>query len=173
MAEQVELWDILDANGNKTGRLHKRGRNPIEGLKDGEYFRAVHVWIKNSKGEFLISKRSTDRELAPDLWECTGGAAIAGEDSLTAALREVKEELGLTLNPSKGEMIHSYFQDKMLKDIWLFREDFDIKNVVLCESETCDAKWVTMDEIKNMVDTGEFIPVEWIGYIYEITGGLA
>jgi isopentenyldiphosphate isomerase len=106
MAETVEMWDILDTDGNKTGRLHKRGKNPVEGLKEGEYFRAVHIWIKNKDGRFLISKRTPCRSLAPNLWECTGGAAIAGEDSLTAALREVKEELGLTLNPSNGEKQH-------------------------------------------------------------------
>ena len=35
-------------------------------------------------------------------WETTGGSALAGDDSLTAALRETKEELGIDLDPQKG-----------------------------------------------------------------------
>ena len=49
----IELWDILDENGNITGRLHERGKPMVE----GDYHLVVHVWIMNHKGEFLISKR--------------------------------------------------------------------------------------------------------------------
>ena len=48
-----ELWDILDVNGGKTGRIIERG----QAMDDGEYHLAVHVWIHNRKGEWLISNR--------------------------------------------------------------------------------------------------------------------
>lgn len=35
------------------------------------------------------------------MWETTGGSAVAGDDSLTAALRETKEELGIDLAESR------------------------------------------------------------------------
>lgn len=49
-----EMWDIVDQNGNKTGRLHERGRP----MQKGEYPLSVSVWILNRQGEFLISKRA-------------------------------------------------------------------------------------------------------------------
>jgi 8-oxo-dGTP diphosphatase len=46
----VEFWDIVDKNGNKTGRLYEKGNS----MQKGEYHLAVSVWIINTRGEFLI-----------------------------------------------------------------------------------------------------------------------
>lgn len=62
-----EMWDIVDQNGNKTGRLHERGRP----MQKGEYPLSVSVWILNRQGEFLISKRAPAKT-APGMWETTG-----------------------------------------------------------------------------------------------------
>jgi len=43
----MEIWDILDKNGNMTGKTITRGDN----LRDGEYHLIVHIWIINGKGE--------------------------------------------------------------------------------------------------------------------------
>ena len=151
----MELWDVYDCNREKTGRTHERGKP----MSPGDYHVVVHIWIQNSKGEFLITKRSPNK-VDPDIWECTGGSAIAGDTSLDAALREVKEETGLTLDPDKGKIIFSYKRDKYnipdFCDVWLFRQDFPLSDVVLQEGETCDAKWATEEEIKSMISTGEF-----------------
>ncbi len=153
----MEYWDILDENGNKTGQLHRRG----DPMPQGVYHLVVHVWIMNSKGEFLLSKRSPEKD-APLLWEATGGSAVAGDDSLTAALREVREELGISLDPSKGERIRSglrqgyYWVDWC--DVWFFRHDCDISTITLQPGETCDAKWATIDEIERMVEDETFVP---------------
>ncbi len=93
----AEFWDVRDAHGVKLGRLHERGTP----MREGEYHLSVTVWIANSRGEFLISKRAPAKN-SPNMWEPTGGGALAGEESLDAALRETKEELGLTLDPAKG-----------------------------------------------------------------------
>ena len=154
----MELWDILDENRNKTGRTVQRGKP----MKQDEYHLVVHVWIRNSKGEYLISKR-TPNKTYPNKWETTGGSAIVGDDSLQAALREVKEELGVDLSTSKGKCVfslkrqHRNFPDFL--DVWLFKEDVDISKVVYQPEEVCDAKWATEEEIYSMIDNGEFVDV--------------
>jgi hypothetical protein len=45
----AEFWDILEENGNATGRLHERGKP----MRDGEYHLEVSVWIENENGEYL------------------------------------------------------------------------------------------------------------------------
>jgi len=52
--QMPELLDLYDKNGNRTGRLVERGK-PI---KEDEYVLGAHVWIINSKQEFLLTKRS-------------------------------------------------------------------------------------------------------------------
>lgn len=49
----MELWDLYDSERNPLGRTHVRG----EAFAEGEYYVCVEVWIRNSKGEFLIQKR--------------------------------------------------------------------------------------------------------------------
>ena len=44
----------------------------------------------------MIQQRS-ETVKNPLVWSATGGSVVAGEDSYTGAIREVKEELGLDL----------------------------------------------------------------------------
>ena len=154
-----EIWDVIDKSGNKTGRVIERGQP----MYDGEYHLAVHVWIQNRKGEWLISKRSPEKKTSPNIWEACGGATVAGEDSLTAALRETKEELGLTIDPDKGRLFTTIIHENQhppggscMADIWIFFYDCPIEDVVLQPGETCDAMWATGDKIREMIRDKEF-----------------
>lgn len=156
----VELWDILDSNGIRTGRVIERGQP----MYSGEYHLSVHVWIHNQKGEWLISKRSPEKKTSPNLWEACGGAAVAGEDSLTAALREVKEELGISLDPDKGRLLTTVVHKNQhppggscMADVWVFFHDCPIENVTLQPGETCDARWESADSIRAMIASGDFL----------------
>ena len=133
-------------------------------MHDGEYQLAVHVWIHNRKGEWLISKRSPDKNSSPNIWEACTGAAVAGEDSLTTALREAKEELGLTLDPGKGRLYTTVIHENMhppggscMADVWIFSHDCPIENVILQPGETCDARWENAETIRAMIAYGEFV----------------
>ena len=149
-----EIWDIYDSKRNLTGRTHRR----IDPLADGDYHIVVFVWLRSSNGEYLISKRAPNKGY-PNLWENTGGSAIAGDDSLSAAIREVKEELGLDANPEKGKCILSTISGDSFFDVWLFEQDFDLKDVVLQENETVDARYATLDEIESMIENGKFLAI--------------
>ena len=152
-ARQVgaEIWDIYDADRRLTGRIHRR-RDP---LPPGDYHLVVLACLMNSKGEFLITKRAPNKSYA-GMWEFQGGCAVAGDDSLTAAVRESKEEVGLELKPENGELVLTLKLTHAIFDIWLFVQDFDIEDVVLQPCETVDAKYATMDEIRAMIRQGEF-----------------
>lgn len=99
----MELWDLYNEHRELTGRDHIRG----EEVPQGFYHLVVDIWIWNCKGEYLISQRSADRPAYPLMWECVGGSVTKGEDSLTGALRETKEEVGLTLSPDDGKLVHT------------------------------------------------------------------
>lgn len=77
----AEIWDLYDENRELLGKNHVRGEQlPIDG-----YHLVVHVWIHNSKGEYLIAQRSANRPTFPLAWECVDGSVIKGEDSLQVA----------------------------------------------------------------------------------------
>ena len=163
----MELWDLYTENREPTGRTHIRG----EEIPDGCYHLTVHVWIRNSKGEYLISQRSATRPTFPLMWETVGGSVLAGEDSLTAALRETKEEVELDLNPESGHLlftkVRSIINGKQyndIADIWLFHYDENAAPPVVTE-EVALSKWMTPSEIKELLDSGKM--VESLRYFLE------
>ena len=164
----AELWDVFDECGNTTGRVHERGKPMCE----GEYHLTVYVFIENDSGEYLISQRTSNKTF-PYMWECTGGNAVAGDDSLITALKETYEELGIALEPKNGRMIkrlsrHCNVCNNCLADVWLFRQNVDISTVTLAPDETCDAKWASGDEINRMINEGTFTSWGLFSDIYEL-----
>ena len=163
----VELWDIIDENGKPTGRVHERGKPMCK----GEYHLTVYVWIENDNGEYLIAQRTPNKSF-PNMWEAVGGNAVAGDDSLTTALKEVKEELGIILEPQNGRMIKHHLRkcvcNHCLADVWLFRKDVDISTITLAPDETCDAMWASRGEINRMIDEGIFTTWGLFAYMDEL-----
>jgi len=163
----MELIDVLDRDGNKTGKIIERISPMI--MEPGEYFRIVDVWILNDQGEFLISKRVSTIKVEPNRWQPTMGLATAGDDSISAALREVKEELGIMLNPQNGEKVKSYIAwDRAIIDVWLFRQEIDIDDVVLQPNETNDVLWATKDRIRKLIENDKFLTCGRVPYIEEL-----
>lgn len=156
-----EMWDVYDENRQKTGRLHRRG----DMMPKGDYHLVVHIWLMNSRGEFLLTKRAPNKGF-PGMWECTGGSALAGDDSLAAAVREAKEETGLTLDPANGRIMLYHGCADNFCDIWLFREDHDLAEVVLQPGETVDAKFAARDEIYRMYREGELVPFDYLDRLF-------
>jgi len=167
MAE--EIWDLYNDLREVTGKEHIRG----EEIPEGYYHLVVHVWIKNKKGEYLISQRSEDRPAFPLMWECVGGSALKGEDSLSAALRETEEEVGVKLSPEEGKILKSMvgrivngvkFPD--IVDVWLFEYNGPINLEMATTKEVAQAVWMKESEIRELFDNGEF--VNTLEYFFEL-----
>ena len=159
--DENELWDVYDEKRRLTGRTHRRG-DPLE---KGERHLVVHVWLLNSQGQFLLTKRTPNKTF-PDMWESTGGSALAGEDSLSAALREVREETGLRPEPEKGQRLISLKRRDYFCDVWLFEQDFSLEDVVLQEGETCGACYAGREEILEMLREKSFVPYEYLDELF-------
>jgi len=162
-----ELWDVLNEHREKTGRTHVRGR-----LNPGDYHLVVNVWILNGDGRFLISKRTPHRHF-PNMWETTGGSAITGDDSITTAIKEVNEELGITLDKNNGILFKQYkvvWENKSgdFIDVWLFKQNVSLSDVTLLPDETCDAMLASKEEIRAMMAEGRFIGKDFYPYIDDL-----
>lgn len=169
-----EVWDLYDKNRNLVDIDHIRGVWPIP---DDCYHLVVHVWIKNSDGKYLISQRSAKREHNPLMWECCGGAVIKGEDSLTGAIREIYEEVGINLNPTGGRIVFSRLRDVVggkrfgdIMDVWMFNYDGEPSLLNATTDEVAQTRWATVEEIKKLYDNGEF--VQTLGYFFKEVAGV-
>ena len=153
--KNMEKWDLYTKYKEKTGREHVRG----EKIPEGFYHLVVHVWIRNCKGEYLISQRSASRLTSPLMWECVGGSVLIGESSIDGALREVKEEVGLDLEPETGKIlftkIRSTFND--IVDVWLFEYDGDLHLDDATTDEVSDCRWMTVSEIRKLYEDNRLV----------------
>ena len=165
----MEYWDIYDSSKKPTGRVMKRN-DWI--LKDGEYHLSVLGVLVNKEGRYLITKRRMDKHWAPGWWEVPGGGARAGETSLQAVIREVKEETGLDVSSAEGGFVFSYHRenpgegDNYFVDIYRFVLDFGEKDITIQEEEATDFSICTPDQIKAIADEGLFLHYDSIKRVF-------
>lgn len=161
----AEFWNIYDEKRRDTGRIAERGST----LNPNEFHLVVNAWLRNGRGEYLLSRRAAGKS-DPLKWETTGGSALASETSLLAAVREVKEELGIDVRPRDGVLVCSgirrYEGSPDILDVWLFDGyEIPLEEVTLQQEETCAAKWASIEEIRRMIHSGEWIPMEKFNYL--------
>lgn len=167
----MELWDIYDKDKQRTGRTMKRNDWC---LKDDEYHLTVLGVVARPDKKFLITQRVMTKHWAPGWWEVSGGAAMAGEDSKDAVLREVKEETGLDVSKAEGGYLFTYHRenpgegDNYFVDVYRFVMDFDESDVSPQEEETLGFKLATLEEIKALADEGIFLHYESIKEAFEL-----
>lgn len=53
------------------------------------------------------------------------------------------------------ELILSFKRKYDFVDVWLVKQDLKIDELVLQEDEVSEVKWATIDEIRNLMKTGE------------------
>ena len=148
----MEKWDLLDADGNPTGKTLVRG----EPLKAGMYHLVEHIWIVDSKGRLLIQQRNPNLRLMPGVWAANSGSAQAGEDSESAARRELFEELSIRTAP--GELVYGgrMRRRNSFTDLWILYRDIDVSSLRLQQEEVAQAKWVTTEELIEMLGDRSF-----------------
>lgn len=166
----MEFWDIYDEKKQRTGRTMKRNDWC---LKKGEYHLTVLGVIQKEDGRFLITKRVQTKAWAPGWWEVSGGAALAGEDSKDAVLREIKEETGLDVSEWGGGYLFSYKRenleegDNYFVDIYRFRGEFSEEELALQETETDGYLLATKSEIEEFAKQGIFLHYDSIKEAFE------
>ena len=92
MQSPDEIFDVCDTEDRVIGQARRADVHANNLLH-----RAVHVWVMRSNGQLVAQRRSASKDQYPNaLTSSASGHLDAGEDYLTAALRELGEELGLT-----------------------------------------------------------------------------
>ena len=159
----MEKWDIYDENEKRTGRFCYRETHD---LKDGEYHLGVQTWIVNSKGELLLTQRAATKDTNPLLWECTCGSALYGEDAKAGMIRELKEEIGLSVKREELEVLEVFKNPDRHVIIYIFtmKKDLEISDLIFSDKEVIDAKWVTKEELNKMNENNELVPARALKY---------
>jgi len=142
----MEYNDIYDKDRNLIGQKHRRGTP----WHRGEYGLVVCVWVYDGKGKLLMTRRAQGKSYA-GTWENSGGAALAGETSRQAIVRELYEETGIRATEEEFELIGTGRDHNAHYDYYCLRREVPIEQIVLLPGETDDAKWVTYEQVHEMI----------------------
>lgn len=153
-----EYFDILDENGNKTGQTKLRS----EVHRDGDWHKAVNIWIINDKGDILLQRRCATKDSNPNMLDISSaGHLTAGDDSLSGAIRELKEELNIDIEPNELQFIKtikrsskytSTFINNEFDDLYILRTTKSIDDMKYQDEEISEIFYVPYKEFKSMVN---------------------
>lgn len=145
----MELLDIYNSKGETTGKTIARGD---KNLGEDEHIAVGVIFIENSKGEFLMQKTSSEKG---GEFSSTGGHITHGETPISSIRREVEEELGI--NVDHDEIIELGFlnYDMPLRYMFYLKKDVDIKNVTVQTEEVEYVKYMSVEEINNLIETNQ------------------
>jgi len=148
----MEKRDLYDEKKNLTGETILKG----EMIPEGRYILVVLVFIQNSEGKFLIQKRS---EIKNGKYATTGGHPKLGESSIQGIITEVKEEIGLDINPSDLQLYFSgkSEEERVFWDDYYIKIDIpNIKSLKLQEDEVSSIEWFSEREIIELMEQDRF-----------------
>lgn len=150
-----ELWDVYSFDRSLTGRTMYRG-DPVP---EGGFHLVVHICVFAPDGRMLIQRRQTTKHGWPGLWDLSaGGCAVSGEDSQTAAERELFEELGIRASFAGVRPRLSIGFETGFDDVFFTGHGADISDLRLQREEVLDVRWASAAEVLKLLGEGRFVP---------------
>ena len=159
----MEFLDVLDENGIKTGEALPRS----EVHKKGLWHRIIVVAIIDGQNKILMQQRSANKDKNPNMWDISvTGHISSGQDSLSAAYREINEEVSIDLGYKvdikdfrymfsyrKQQKVNENHFDRQFYDFFILRKPkIDITKIKYQESEVQKLKLASIPELQEMID---------------------
>lgn len=127
-----EHFDVVTETGEPTGIIKTRAHVH----RDGDWHRAIHVWfygIDADGGFVLLNQRGRFKDTWPLALDATVGGHLGAGESVEDAFREVREEIGVSVDPRRYEHLFQRARsseglipgivDRELQEIFLLRDD--------------------------------------------------
>lgn len=113
-----EIFDVVDESDQV---MDRRSRSEVHRL--GLMHRAIHVLVFNRHGDVFLQKRSLKKDRQPGLWDSSASGHLdSGEDYDAAAVRELREEIGLMLDsPPKRLFKLTAGPQTDQEHVWIYR----------------------------------------------------
>lgn len=145
----MELLDVYDDNGKKTGKVVERGTN--NSFREGEHIAVAIIYIENNNNEFLIQKTSKEKG---GRYSSTGGHVDHNEEPIDTIKREVKEELGIDISKDKIIELGYLIFDFPVRFIFYLQKDINLNDIILQSEEVESVSYMNQKEIENIIEKG-------------------
>lgn len=143
----MEIWDAYDAKFNRIDGMSLIRGEPIP---NGCFHLVSEIVVKHDDGSYLLMQRDIRKHLG-GMWEATaGGSALQGETPLDCAVRELREETGISSDrlTEIGRVLH--YGHKTIYVEYLCNTAIDKSSIVLQDGETSAYKWISVNDLRKM-----------------------
>lgn len=152
----MEYLEIVDEENNLTGKTEERDIVHAKGL----WHREIAVWIMNEKGEILLQKRSPNKKQGANNWStsCAGHVDI-GEEPIKAAIREIREELGIPVKEDDLKHLFTAKNKRVLTNsfnnifcyLYFLKVNTPIEEFTIDTEEVSEIKYIPFEEFEQLV----------------------
>jgi isopentenyldiphosphate isomerase len=161
-----EYIDILNEQGKVSGNVCLKS----EAHKNGLFHQSVHIWIVDFNTNVLIQKRAANKDVFPNLWDVSvAGHISAGELPISSAIREVKEEIGLSIINKNLHFIGNFTKkihhqpnliDFELHHIYICKVLFDFSSLKIQQEEVAALKIMPLHYLINDIkkNKNQYVP---------------
>lgn len=148
----MELIQIVDKNGNFTGQIMDKEEAHDKNLLHNE----VAAFVINDKGQVLLQKRSANKRFNPNKWALCAGHVDAYEGLENAILREIKEEIGIDINPNElvpfGEReFTTRDSNSHITYFYYVKSNLTEEDFIIQKEELSEVKWFNIDQVIEMI----------------------
>ena len=160
MGEMVDIYnpDTME----KTGEIIDKSA----AHRLGVWHSSIHLIIINKdKTKVLLQKRSSNKDLYPNMWDISvGGHIMSKESDKEAVKRELREELGIEftniefIKKYKEELNNNGIDSKEIVSLFIMYLDDKERKFKLQKEEVSDIKWFTKIEIEKLIKDRKIIP---------------
>jgi len=144
--DQSELFYWIDKQDNELGSITRQEAH--SGTK--KIHRAVDTLLTNDKNQVLMQKRSKYKDTNPGYWATSASGHVTyGQSYEEAAIRETKEELGISLKDLTF-LKEIFFESDLEKEIIkIYRANYQGEKIIADENEVEETRWVDIKNLKK------------------------
>ncbi len=152
-SQDSELLDVYTEDNEKKIGIADRGVVHYCNL----WHREIACWIINEKNEILLQRRSPNKKQSPNMLSVTAGHLDCNETPIEALIREVSEEVGINDTKEEDYIYLGTFKlsnenNHHYKYTYLLKTNKNLEDLTMQESEVSELLYVTLDELKSMLD---------------------
>ena len=161
MIEYDEIFDVVDSEDMVIGKAsrHQVHNNDL-------MHRSVHILVFNSTGNLFLQKRAMIKDESPGLWDSSAtGHVESGEDYISCAKRELKEELSLS-GVQLDEVLSIPAQSMTLWEHVRVYKCVTDSNICINKNEISEGKYMMLSEVRALMQLNPEIHTSTFSHIY-------
>lgn len=163
-ASDHEMLDVLDAAGEPTGERKTRLAVHV----DGDWHRAIHIWVARDGDLVLLQRRSLAKDLEAGRLDVSVGGHYRAGELFIEVLREAEEELGLVLRPGQAEYLGTVRSerrypladparvDREFQEVYVVRDTRPLEQYALDPEEVEAVYELPLDRAIGLFARGEY-----------------